>query len=108
MTGQLPAKEKKKRYGRAMALQQKVSCEVQRGFIGKTLRVLIEKRANGGFVARSHADAPEIDGSVQVRGAARVGEFARVRDYRGERVRSYRRDITRCQRWRLTETRETG
>jgi ribosomal protein S12 methylthiotransferase len=78
MTGQLTARQKKKRYGRAMALQQKVSREVQRGFIGKTLRVLIEKRANGGFVARSHADAPEIDGSVQVTGAARVGEFARV------------------------------
>ncbi len=78
MTGQLTAKQKKKRYGRAMALQQKVSREVQRGFIGKTLRVLVEKRANGGFVARSHADAPEIDGSVQVTGAGRVGEFARV------------------------------
>ncbi|HVM60408.1 MAG TPA: 30S ribosomal protein S12 methylthiotransferase RimO [Verrucomicrobiae bacterium] len=79
MTGQLSAKEKKKRYGRAMALQQKVSREVQRGFVGKTLRVLIEERADGGFTARSHADAPEIDGSVLVRGRARVGEFARVR-----------------------------
>jgi ribosomal protein S12 methylthiotransferase len=78
MNGQLSAKEKKKRYGRAMALQQKVSREVQRGFVGKTLRVLIEKQANGGFLARSHADAPEIDGSVHVTGAARVGEFARV------------------------------
>ncbi|HTS18229.1 MAG TPA: 30S ribosomal protein S12 methylthiotransferase RimO [Verrucomicrobiae bacterium] len=81
MTAQLSAKEKKKRYGRAMALQQKVSREVQRGFVGKTLRALIEERADGdgGFVARSHADAPEIDGSVRVTGAAKVGEFARVR-----------------------------
>lgn len=78
MTGQLTAKQKKKRYGRAMALQQKVSREVQRGFVGKTLRVLVEKRVNGAFVARSHADAPEIDGSVHVTGAARIGEFARV------------------------------
>jgi ribosomal protein S12 methylthiotransferase len=78
MTGQLSAKEKKKRYGRAMALQQKVSRKVQRGFIGKRLRVLIEKRVNGGFVARSHADAPEIDGSVHVTGAARIGDFARA------------------------------
>ena len=28
---------------------------------------------------RSHADAPEIDGSVLVKGDARVGEFAMVR-----------------------------
>jgi ribosomal protein S12 methylthiotransferase len=78
MTGQLSTKEKKKRYGRAMALQQRVSRDVQRGFVGKAVRVLIEKQANGGFVARSHADAPEIDGSVHVTGTARVGEFARV------------------------------
>ncbi len=79
LRGQLSAREKRKRYGRAMALQQKVSRDVQRGFVGKTLRVLIEERANGGLVGRSHADAPEIDGSVHVTGTARVGEFARVR-----------------------------
>ena len=31
------------------------------------------------MLARSHADAPEIDGSVLVKGDARVGEFAMVR-----------------------------
>jgi ribosomal protein S12 methylthiotransferase len=78
MAGQLSAKEKKKRYDRAMALQQKVLRQVQRDFIGKRLRVLIEKRVNGGFVGRSHADAPEIDGRVRVTGAARLGDFARA------------------------------
>jgi ribosomal protein S12 methylthiotransferase len=76
MDGQLSAKEKRRRYDRAMALQQRVSRQVQHGFLGKKLRVLVEKRINGGFVARSHADAPEIDGSVHVTGAARVGGFA--------------------------------
>jgi ribosomal protein S12 methylthiotransferase len=79
MSGQLANRVKKQRYRRAMALQQKVSREVQQGFVGQTLRVLVEEQANGGFVARSHADAPEIDGSVHVTGLARVGEFARVR-----------------------------
>jgi ribosomal protein S12 methylthiotransferase len=94
MTGQVSAKEKKRRYGRAMALQQKISRDVQRRFVGQTLRVLVEERADGGFVARSHADAPEIDGSVRVTGAVTVGEFARVRitgaseyDLTGERLR---------------------
>ena len=58
------AREKKKRYGRAMALQQKISREVQRGFVGKTVRVLIDEQRDGGWLGRSHADAPEIDGSV--------------------------------------------
>jgi ribosomal protein S12 methylthiotransferase len=79
MSGQLANRVKKQRYRRAMALQQKVSREVQQGFVGQTLRVLVEEQANGGLVARSHADAPEIDGSVHVTGLARVGEFARVR-----------------------------
>ena len=79
MRGQVSAKEKKKRYGRAMALQQKISRNVQESFVGKTVRVLIDEQRNGGWVGRSHADAPEIDGSVRATGMARVGEFARVR-----------------------------
>jgi ribosomal protein S12 methylthiotransferase len=78
MSEQLSAKEKKKRYGRAMALQQKVSREVQGDFVGTIVRVLIDEQRNGGWIGRSHADAPEIDGSVRVAGTARVGEFARV------------------------------
>jgi len=72
-------KEKKKRYQRAMALQQQVSREVQGAFVGQTIRVLIEEETEGGWVGRSHADAPEIDGSVQITGPAQIGEFARVR-----------------------------
>jgi ribosomal protein S12 methylthiotransferase len=79
MAGQLSVKEKKKRYQRAMALQQRVSREVQGAFVGQTIRVLIEEETNGSWVGRSHADAPEIDGSVQVAGPAQIGEFARVR-----------------------------
>ena len=79
-----------------MALQQKVSAEVQRGFIGKTLRVLVEEPADGGgWIARSHADAPEIDGSILVTGNAEPGEFALVKitgateyDLQGDYVQS--------------------
>jgi ribosomal protein S12 methylthiotransferase len=79
MGQQLSAKVKKRRYGRAMALQQKVSREVQRGFVGKRLRVLVEQRTKNSWLARSHADAPEIDGSVRVTGTARPGTFALVK-----------------------------
>jgi len=79
MAAQLSDKEKKKRYQRAMALQQRVSREVQGAFVGQTIRVLIEEQTDGGWIGRSHADAPEIDGSVQVAGPAQIGEFARVR-----------------------------
>lgn len=86
MKAQVSAKVKKQRYGQAMTLQQKVSREIHEQMIGKTLRVLIEKQKDGGssrleqgWIGRSHADAPEIDGNVFVTGAARLGEFACVR-----------------------------
>jgi ribosomal protein S12 methylthiotransferase len=78
MLDQISAQVKKQRYRRAMALQQRVSREVHERLVGKTLRVLIEKTSKQGFSGRSHADAPEIDGSVLVRGSAVVGEFADV------------------------------
>jgi ribosomal protein S12 methylthiotransferase len=79
MTEQLSPKVKKQRYRRAMSVQQKVSRGVQEGFVGKTIRVLVEKGGADGWIGRSHADAPEIDGSVQVTGKAKVGEFATVK-----------------------------
>jgi ribosomal protein S12 methylthiotransferase len=79
MDKQVPARTKKRRYGRVMASQQQVSRELQQRYVGKVLRVLVEKPAKGGLLARSHADAPEIDGSVLVKGDARAGEFAMVR-----------------------------
>jgi ribosomal protein S12 methylthiotransferase len=79
MDHQVPARTKKQRYRRVMTLQQKLSREIQQCYVGETLRVLLEKSAEDGVFARSHADAPEIDGSVLVKGDARVGEFAMVR-----------------------------
>jgi ribosomal protein S12 methylthiotransferase len=78
MPGQLATRVKKQRYHRVMATQQKVSRGVQAAFVGRTIRVLVEKAAADAWVGRSHADAPEIDGTVQGTGAARVGDFARA------------------------------
>ena len=75
MTGQVSAKVKKLRYRRAMAAQQRVSRTLHEQWIGRTVRVLVEQEGRG----RSHADAPEIDGSVLLSGPAPVGEFVDVR-----------------------------
>jgi ribosomal protein S12 methylthiotransferase len=72
---QLPEKVKKQRHRRAMLAQQAVSRRVHERYVGQTWRVLVDKPG----VGRSHADAPEIDGTVKIRGPVRVGEFARVR-----------------------------
>ena len=79
MAHQVATKVKQQRRSKAMALQQKVSREIQRAFIGQNIRVLVEKQTPRGFVGRTHADAPEIDGEVHGRGVAEVGQFAMVK-----------------------------
>jgi ribosomal protein S12 methylthiotransferase len=82
MDGQLPARVKQQRRRRIMALQQQISRELLQAQVGRTLRVLVEKQMTRGLVGRTAADAPEIDGTVRVRGSSpRMlrGEFADVR-----------------------------
>jgi ribosomal protein S12 methylthiotransferase len=75
LPGQVPSRVRQQRRGKAMAAQQVVSRELLRGMIGRTLRVLMDREGEG----RSYLDAPDIDGKVYVRGAAKVGEFVNVR-----------------------------
>jgi len=53
-------------------LQGKISREKNRGLIGHTLDVLVEKPAASGdaAVGRSHREAPEIDGVIRITGKA--------------------------------------
>jgi ribosomal protein S12 methylthiotransferase len=75
MADQIPARVKRDRRRRAMTVQQQVSRAVLREMVGRTLRVLMDAPRRG----RSHADAPDIDGTVNVTGPAAVGEFVSVR-----------------------------
>jgi ribosomal protein S12 methylthiotransferase len=74
MADQLPAKVKEARWHRTMALQQEIASEVSQGYVGRTLRVLVEEPG----VARGEADAPDIDGRVYVPRELPVGEFVDV------------------------------
>ena len=64
-----------------MELQADISRERLRRFVGRELTVLVDSVADGKALARSFADAPEIDGVVHVRNAGRLkpGQFARTR-----------------------------
>src|SRR5690606_6117661 len=71
---------------RLMELQAVVSERRLRRFVGRDIEVLVDARVrdaegNVGLLARSPADAPEIDGRVilDATPGLRVGEFARVR-----------------------------
>ena len=105
MASQIPENIKKKRREKAMAEQLKIAREISQSFVGRELRVLVEKPAaaneqasvsswehglirNGGagpmsgrfLIARGSADAPDIDGRVYIRGGQLpLGQFANVK-----------------------------
>ncbi len=77
----VPEAVKEERRRRFMETQAAVSRKKLRGKVGRTMEVLVDEAAGGNAVARSAADAPEIDGVVHVKGAkgARSGDLLRVR-----------------------------
>ncbi len=79
MDGQLAPRVKRERYDKLMRLQQKISLEVNQGWVGRDIDVLIEDSRDGWLVGRSHRDAPEIDGMVFVQGDATPGQIVRAR-----------------------------
>jgi ribosomal protein S12 methylthiotransferase len=108
MAGQVSDKLKRQRRDRAMAVQHEVAAAVSESFVGRSIRVLVEKEASARelkgarisswehglvrgteehaallkgryLVARGEADAPDIDGRVYVRGHLPLGEFATVK-----------------------------
>ena len=109
MAGHVSQPIKMKRRQLAMAEQQRIAREISASLVGRTLPVLAEHEATAKelqsaqvtswehgllrqsdpgasqafrgryLVARSEADAPDIDGRVYVRGSLPVGQFARVR-----------------------------
>ncbi|HEY2865169.1 MAG TPA: 30S ribosomal protein S12 methylthiotransferase RimO [Casimicrobiaceae bacterium] len=91
----LPDAVREERRERFMATQATISARRLERRIGTNLTVLVDARDGARAVARSAADAPEIDGTVTIADGASlaVGEFARVRitgasahDLTGKRV----------------------
>jgi len=72
---------KRERLARFMELQAEISAEKLQRKVGRTLTVLVDGIEEGQAVARSSADAPEIDGVVYVADAKglKPGDFCEVR-----------------------------
>lgn len=108
MENQIPDKIKQQRRNRAMAAQHDIAQQVSESFVGRTLNVLVEGAATARdlqkanihswehglirgedthrqqlhgkyLIARSEADAPDIDGRVYIRGKLPISQFARVK-----------------------------
>ena len=77
----VPPQVQQERYERFMERAQAISAQRLQAKVGRTLQVLVDGIEGRTAIARSEADAPEIDGVVRITNGARlkVGEFAQVR-----------------------------
>ena len=71
MPDQVPTKVKNARYRRAMVVQQKIAREIAAARIGIEMKLLVDQP----LLARSEADAPDVDATVILSEAAPVGDF---------------------------------
>ena len=71
MPVQIPGRTKNARFRRAMILQQRIAREMAQAKVGRELRLLVDQP----LIARTEADAPDVDARVLLAQPARVGEF---------------------------------
>jgi ribosomal protein S12 methylthiotransferase len=77
----VPDEVKRERRERFMELSADISAQRLAGKVGREMRVLVDRIEGNVAIARSSADAPEIDGTVRIAKGKnlRVGDFADVR-----------------------------
>ena len=82
----VPHEVREERRARFMATQEKISAQRLKRKVGSTLTVLVDEAGDNKAVGRSIADAPEIDGVVNIRKAAdtKAGDFVKVRITRAD------------------------
>jgi len=76
----VPEEVQEERYARFMERARKISATRLAARVGKRMRVLVDAIEEGVAIARSEADAPEIDGVVRIENAGKlkVGDWAEV------------------------------
>ncbi|NNM64264.1 MAG: 30S ribosomal protein S12 methylthiotransferase RimO, partial [Burkholderiales bacterium] len=88
LPGAVPQSLRDERQARFMAVAEEVSTRKLKRRVGQDLRVLVDLANRNGAVARSFADAPEIDGKVLIREPAKPSHKMRLAQSAGQFVRA--------------------
>ncbi|NNE27987.1 MAG: 30S ribosomal protein S12 methylthiotransferase RimO, partial [Saprospiraceae bacterium] len=77
----VPAEVKADRAQRLMQIQEVISAEKNEEKVGKTFKVLFDRKEGDYFIGRTEADSPEVDNEVLVSAEqyVRIGDFAQVK-----------------------------
>lgn len=96
MPDDIPTDVKQERADELMELQQGISGELNQQKVGKTYKVLFDRKEGGYFIGRTEADSPDVDNEVLVsandplvRQQVRLGNFAHVYIDRAEEFDLY-------------------
>ena len=78
----IPEKTKKARAEEIMELQSQISYDLNQCKIGKTFKVLFDRKEGDYFIGRTEFDSPDVDNEVLVKSSntyVRLGDFAKVK-----------------------------
>lgn len=77
----VPLKVKKRRTEKIMEIQREISQQVNDSMIGKTMRILVDRKEEDYYVGRTEYDSPEVDPEVLIHSdkLLRIGEFYDVK-----------------------------
>jgi ribosomal protein S12 methylthiotransferase len=77
----VPEEVKQERANAVMNIQQGISFELNQSKVGKTYKVLIDRKEGGEFIGRTEFDSPEVDNEVHLEAEGnyyRIGDFVNV------------------------------
>ncbi len=63
---EIPAEVKESRVSELMELQQNISAELNETYVGKVLKVIIDRKEGEFFIGRTEFDSPEVDQEVLI------------------------------------------
>jgi ribosomal protein S12 methylthiotransferase len=79
LADKVPAAVSRRRFRALTALAREIAREKLEALVGAEASVLVDRAAGGHAAGRLASQAPEVDGRVILRGAARAGEMVRAR-----------------------------
>jgi len=78
---EIPEEEKISRMEELMEIQREISLELNNSKIGKTFKVLIDRREGANFIGRTEFDSPEVDNEVIIvssNTSMQIGQFYKI------------------------------
>ena len=84
---------KERREEELMAIQQTISGELMQGFVGKTEKVVVDRKEGEYWIGRTQFDSPEVDCEVLIENignrSLEIGDFYDVKIIKAEEFDLY-------------------